>query len=185
MHWKIQWKCRHWFHILQVYIPIFFFLAVSSSLIILTGTQLPQEGSLILWAKQAFQSLILVTWQPPILVTGSPTAKPRGPDTAVFWIQNTHKALYNTVHFNMVLYIKGFKDEIPKIYRLYRKITINGPFVYNINIFVCIQHGYFTNTVYAWTSTLVLQKRLWCIYFHTLIQSDIFWHEMVLVTIHR
>ena len=54
-----------------------------------TGRQLPSEGSRILVARHWFQSLIQVIVHAPILVTGSLTAKPRGPETAVFWKPNT------------------------------------------------------------------------------------------------
>ena len=46
----------------------------------------------------------------------------------MFHLKITHKPLYNTVHYNMVLDITGFKDGPQKMYRLYRKMTINGHF---------------------------------------------------------
>lgn len=57
----------------------------SSSEIFSLDRQCPMDSSLMLWVTHACQSSMSVTLQPLMLVTGSPTASPRGPDTAEFY----------------------------------------------------------------------------------------------------
>ena len=73
---------------------------------------------------------------------------------------NGHPKMYR-------LYRKMTINGHPKMYRLYRKMTINGHpkmviFLYNLYIFVWIQHGCLTNMVYAMDPNNSVIKRLWC-----------------------
>ena len=48
--------------------------------------------------------------------------------TGKYFIENTLQPLYNTLRYNTVLDINTVQRWIPKMYRLYWKMTINGYF---------------------------------------------------------
>ena len=49
-----------------------------------------------------------------------------------------------------------------KMYRLYRKMPFMVIFLYNLYMFVWIQHACLANTVFALDPSNSVVKRLWC-----------------------
>lgn len=75
----------------------------SSSEIFSLDRQCPMDSSLILWVTHACQSSMSVTLQPLMLVTGSPTASPRGPDTAEFYNNRRNRIYMINKKFNKII----------------------------------------------------------------------------------
>lgn len=75
----------------------------SSSEIFSLDRQCPMDSSLILWVTHACQSSMSVTLQPLMLVTGSPTANPRGPDTAEFYNNRRNRIYMINKKFNKII----------------------------------------------------------------------------------